>query len=175
MLFRSGLAKPADQRHANDCAELLAKASDPAQAAVLRNLAETGKSTEIQNSATRGLASVGSSEACAALVELGSSEKPAAKAARDALAKVDSTYGQAELFEAVVNPATPPPVLIAILHALQNQPGQRTQIVLENLVTSDPAVQTAIDQTLQTIKQSGTPPPSGSTASTAGISGEIGF
>jgi hypothetical protein len=169
----ASLASPADATHAKDCAELLAKASDPGQAAVLRALLETGKSTEIQNLAARGLASVGSGEACDILVKTGSSTATAAEAAREALATVKSSYGQEPLIQAAVNPSVPLSVRIAAVKALSTQPGQRTQTVLKNLATSDPVLQAAINQTLQTIEQSGAQPQSGSALGNAGIDGEL--
>jgi aminopeptidase N len=171
----SGLVSPVDAMHAKDCAELLAKASDPGQAALLRDLLETGKSADTQTAAARGLASIGSGEACAALIEAGSSDKNVAAACRDALASVKSSYGQEALIQAVVNPNIPTDVRIAAAEALSNQPGQRTQTVLANLATSEPVLQAAIKQTLQTIKQSGTPPQSRSALGNAGIDGELWF
>ena len=169
----ASLASPADATHTKDCAELLAKASDPEQAAVLRDLLETGKSTELQILAARGLASVGSGEACAALVKTGSSTAAIAAACRDALATVHSSYGQEALIQAAVDPSAPSAVRCAAVQALSTQPGSRTQAVLINLATSDPVLQAAINQTLQTIGQSKTPPQSGSALGNAGIDGEL--
>jgi hypothetical protein len=173
----ASLASPMDAMHAKDCAELLAKVSDPEQAALLRALLETGKSTAIQTSAACGLASVGSGEACEALIKTGSSTESIASACRDALATVDSSYGQAALILAAVSPSVPSAVRCAAVQALSNQPGQRVQTVLVNLsqATSDSALQTAIGQALQTAGQSGTPPQSGSPAGIAGIDGELWF
>jgi len=171
----ASLASPLDTMHAKDCAELLAKASDPAQAAILRDLLETGKSPEIQKVAARGLASIGSDAACDTLIKMASSSESPAEAARDALASVKSSYGQEPLIQAVVNPSVPSAVRSAAVQALSTQPGQRTQTVLANLATSDPALQTVINQALQTIEQSGTPPQSGSALGNAGINGEIWF
>lgn len=171
----AGLVRPIDAMHAKDCAELLAKASDPGQAALLRDLLETGKSADTQTAAARGLASIGSGEACAALIEAGSSDENVAAACRDALASVKSSYGQEALIQAVVNPDVPSDVRIAAVKALSNQPGQRTQTVLANLATSEPVLQAAIKQTLQTIEQSGTPPQSRGALGNAGIDGELWF
>ncbi len=173
----ASLASPIDKMHAKDCAELLARASDPEQAAILRNLIETGKTTEIQTSAARGLAHVGSSAACTALLETASSTEDIAPVCRAALATVGSSYGQEVLIRAAVNPAVPSAVRIAAAEALANQPSQRTQTVLANLeqAAGDPVLQAAIHQTLQTIEQSGTPPQSRGTAGIAGINGELWF
>jgi hypothetical protein len=173
----ASLASPIDSMHAKDCAELLAQASDPEQAAVLRNLLEMGKTTEIQTSAARGLARVGSGAACAALVETGSSTDDIAAACRDALATVNSSYGQEALIQAAVSPDVPSAVRCAAVQALSNQQGQRIQTVLANLgqATGDPVLQTTIEQALQTAGSSGTPPSSGSPAGIAGIDGEIWF
>jgi aminopeptidase N len=173
----ASLASPTDAMQAKDCAELLAKSSDPEQAAVLRDLLATGKTTAVQTAAARGLASVGSGAACDALIEAGSSTEPVAKVCLDALATVNSSYGQEALIQAAVNPSVPSAVRYAAVQALATQPGQRTQTVLINLAQadSDPALQAVISQTLQTIEQSGTPPPSGSALGNAAISGEIWF
>jgi len=173
----ASLASSTDETHAKDCAELLAKSSDPGQAAVLRALLETSESTDIQTSAARGLAHVGSSDACATLIEASSSDETIATACRDALATVKSSYGQEALIQAAVNPSVPSAVRCAAVQALSTQPGQRTQTVLINLAqaTSDPVLLTAISQTLQTLEQSGTPPQPGSTLGDAGINGEIWF
>lgn len=173
----AGLASPIDQMHAKDCAELLARSSDPEQAAVLRNLMETGKTDEIQTSAARGLAHVGSRAACEALVEAGSSAEDYAEVCRAALATVGSSYGQEALIRAAGNPANPSRVRIAAAQALANQPGERTKTVLGNLANDpgDPALQAAVKKNLQAIEQSGTPPQSRGTAGLAGINGELWF
>ena len=171
------LAKPADQMHADDCAGTLATASDPTQTGALRDLLEAGESPEMQALAAYGLASVGNHEACAALMEKGSSAEAIAPQCRDALANVDSSYGQETLIQAAVSPAVPSAVRCSAVQALSNQQGQRVQTVLANLgqATSDPALQTAICQALQSAEQSGTPPQSGGTAGNAGIDGEVWF
>jgi hypothetical protein len=173
----ASLANPLDTMHAKDCAELLAKSSDPEQAAILKDLIETGKTTAIQTAAARGLANVGSGEACSTLIEAGSSTDATALACRDALASVKSSYGQEVLLLAAGNPSVPAAVRCAAIQALETQPGERTRIVLVNLAqaTSDPALQSVIKQTLQTIEQRGTPPPSGSALGNAAKSGEIWF
>lgn len=173
----AALASPIDAMHAKDCAELLAKSSDPEQAAILRDLLATGNTTEIQTLAASGLAHVGSREACAALIETGASSEATAEAARKALATVSSSYGQEALIQAAINPAIPYAVRYAAVQALSTQPGQRTQTALINLAQadSDPALQTAISQTLQTIEQSGTSPHPGSALGDAGENGEIWF
>jgi len=173
----AGLVSPVDAMHAEDCATLLSEFSDPEQAAVLSDLLATGKTTALQTAAARGLASVGSGEACSTLIEAGSSTDATALACRDALASVKSSYGQEVLLLAAGNPSVPAAVRCAAIQALETQPGQRTQIVLVNLAqtTSDPVLQAVINQTLQTIEQSGTPPPSGSALGNAAESGEIWF
>lgn len=173
----ASLANPTDARHAEDCAELLAKASDPEQAAVLRALLETGDSTTIQTSAARGLANVGSSAACAILIEASASTETIAAASLEALATVSSSYGQEALIQAAVSSSVSPAVRYAAVQALSTQPGQRTQTVLVNLAqaTSDPVLQAVISQTLQTIEQSGTSPQSGSALGDAAENGEIWF
>ena len=171
------LASPMDSIHARDCAELLAKASDPEQAAVLRELLAAGETTEIQGSAARGLASVGSGAAVATLIEAGSSTDAVAAECLAALATVNSSYAQEALIQAAVNPSLPPDVRSAAVQALSTQSGQRVQTVLANLgqATGDPVLQTAVQQALQTVGQSGTPPPSGSPAAIAGTNGELWF
>lgn len=171
----ASLARPIDAMHAKDCAELLAKSSDPEQAAILRDLLETGKSAGIQDVAACGLANVGSGAACDVLIKKGSSDETVAAVCRDALASVKSSYGQEALIQAAVNPDVPSGVRVAAVQALSTQPGQRTQTVLVNLATSDPGLQAAIKQTLQTIEQSGPPPQSRSALGNAGIDGELWF
>lgn len=173
----AGLANPTHARHAGDCAELLAKSSDPQQAAVLRDLLTKGETAEIQTSAARGLAGVGSGEAVTTLIEAGSSAEAVAAASLEALATVDSSYAQETLIEAAVNPALPSDVRRAAVEALSKQPSQRTQTVLVNLgqSTGDPALKTTIEQTLQTAGQGATPPPSGNPAGITEIDGEIWF
>jgi hypothetical protein len=173
----AGLASPIDALHAKDCAELLARSSDPEQAAVLRDLLTAGETVEIQTSAARGLASVGSGAAVATLIETGASAEAVAAASRAALATVDSSYAQEALILAAVNPSLPPDVRYAVVQALSNQSGQRVQTVLANLgqSTGDPVLRAAIEQALQTAGPSGTPPPSGSPEGIAGLDGEIWF
>lgn len=173
----ASLARPLDSTHAKDCAELLANASDPEQAAVLRELLTAGETTEIQLSAARGLARVGSSATVATLLEAGASTDSIAAACLAALATVDSSYAQETLIQAAVNPDIPAAVRYAAVQALSNQQSQRIQTVLANLgqATGDPVLQTTIEQALQTVGQSGTPPPSESPAGIAGTDGELWF
>jgi len=173
------LTKTADLMHAEDCMSTLAKASNPAQAASLKVLLEAKESPEIQAMAACGLASVGNAEACAVLVENGSSAEAIAAACRDALATVDSSYGQEVLIQAAVNQEVPSAVRCSAVQALANQQSQRVQTVLINLgqATIDTALQTAISQALQlqSTKPSGTPPQFGGPAGNAGVNGEIWF
>jgi len=173
------LEKTADLMHAEDCAITLAKASNPAQATSLKVLLDAKESPEIQAIAAYGLASVGNAEACAVLVEKASSAEAIAVACRDALATVDSSYGQEALIQAAVNLEVPSAVRCSAVQALANQQSQRVQTVLINLgqATSDASLQETIYQALQiqSAKQNGTPPQLGSTAGNAGINGEIWF
>jgi hypothetical protein len=173
----AGLARPGDARHAEDCAELLARSSDPEQAAALRDLLTAGETAEIQTAAARGLAGVGSGAAVATLMDAGASAEAVAAASLAALATVDSSYAQETLIEAAVNPSIPPEVRYAAVEALSTQSGQRVRTALANLGqgTGDPVLQAAIEQALQTTGQSGTPPPSGNPAGISGLDGEIWF
>lgn len=168
---------PADSLHAEDCADLLAGARNPAQIGALKGLIDADPSPDTQELAAFGLASVGNAEACSVLIEKGSSDGATASACRDALATVDSGYGQETLIQVALNPDAPSVVRIAAVQALANQQGQRVYTVLANVgqKSMDPGLQAAIEQALEMTEPDSTPVQPGGMAADRGADGEKAF
>jgi HEAT repeat protein len=141
---------PADNLHHEDCAIALASLSDPSHIDTLREILEESESSQLRTIAAYGLASVGNSEACSVLLSRASSGNADAKVCRDALASVQSTYGQETLIAAAGNQALPVETRSAVIQALAGQNSPRVQTTLANIAqdVTDTSLQTQISQVL---------------------------
>lgn len=163
-----------DPAHADECGGIVMLSSHPSQVEELRALLADENSQQKQVVAILALANVGDSASCQILAERSRIPDAMGEKCCAALATVTSAYGQETLLDLATNPGCPAETRCSAVRALGQQQNERVRTVLANLgeTTTDCSFRQAICQALESGKESGTPPQSGSAARNAGTTGE---
>jgi len=150
----AGLRAPADATHAEDCAMALAGSASPSCIPALKELLESSDAEDnVRLQAANGLANVGNAEACSILLRASSSARNA-ELCREAIAGVQSSYGQETLIAAAVDRSLPAETRSAAVAALAHQNSPRVRTVLRNLSSdaSTPSLQMEISNALAALE-----------------------